>query len=73
MRNSIVPICAAVILLATSAAAQQSADTGQPAAGATSTHVKRIGGWASRPQRNLGLLDRPARRGAPKAKRQGRS
>jgi hypothetical protein len=42
MRNSIVPIFAAVILLGTSAAAQQSADTGQPAAGATSTHVKRM-------------------------------
>lgn len=42
MRNSLVPIFAAVVLLATSAAAQQSADTSQPAAMATSTHVKRM-------------------------------
>lgn len=42
MRDSFVSILAAVILLATSAAAQQSADTSQPAASATSTHVKRM-------------------------------
>lgn len=42
MRTSIVSIFAAVILLATSAAAQQSANTGQPAAGGTSTHTKRM-------------------------------
>ncbi|HEY6904351.1 MAG TPA: hypothetical protein VI216_08590, partial [Candidatus Acidoferrales bacterium] len=42
MRNSIVPIFAAVILLATSAAARQSADKSQAAASATSTHVKRM-------------------------------
>src|SRR5690348_4455194 len=42
MRNSFVPIFAAVVLLATSAAAQQSANAGRPAASATSTNVKRM-------------------------------
>jgi len=41
MRNSFVPIFAAMILLATSAAAQQSADTNRQSAGATSTQTNR--------------------------------
>ncbi|HXU18994.1 MAG TPA: hypothetical protein VN788_00265, partial [Verrucomicrobiae bacterium] len=41
MRNSFVPIFAAMILLATSAAAQQSADTNRQSASATSTQTNR--------------------------------
>ena len=42
MRNSLGPIFAAVILLATAAAAQQSADSNQPVAGGASAQVKRM-------------------------------
>ncbi len=77
MRHSFIAIFAAVILLATSAAAQQSADANQQAAGATSTQAKRMadghpdlsGIWAYSIDLPGGALQKESAKGAVEIER----
>jgi hypothetical protein len=77
MRHSLVAIFAAVILLATSAAARQTADTGQQTAGATSAQTKRMadghpdlsGIWAYSIDLPGGALQKESAKGAVEIER----